>query len=181
MLMYIYTCTLHILVAFYPSLLSCKLQSCFSFIPFFFFLFLAITGLEVFFKATKANHKLQPKWHGDCLQHKTRAFGARSERKVFWFLNAYCWCDSYIWKLPFKAPRITGGGPNISLGFQHSTGLRSETAPAWYTVRLLGLGNVPHRIRPSVTPAWLLYTQSGKDVTLRVLPTPSVNVRPITS
>lgn len=122
-------------------------------------------------KLQKQLEKLQPKplinSQGDCLQHKTREFSIAAVREsvsifkcalLFWLIHM---------KASFKVPRITGGGQNTSLKV-------SNTLQVWDQRQLLsdlwsglsGLGNILYCIRPCVTPAWLLYTQTERDVTL---------------
>lgn len=72
-----------------------------------------------------------------------------------------------------KRQRITGGGQNASLWVSNTLKVwdqRQLLSDIW--LGLLGLGNVLYGIRPCVTPAWLLYTQTGRDVTLWAPPPP---------
>ena len=93
------------------------------------------------------------------IAHSTRqeTLGPAVREKVFWFLNVYCWSDSYIWKPPFKAPKNhRRGTKRVSLGFQHSKGLRSETASVWYMAGAFRLGKrtIPYTplCDPSMAP-----------------------------
>ena len=93
------------------------------------------------------------------ISHSTRqeTLGPAVREKVFWFLNVYCWSDSYIWKPPFKEPKNhRRGTKRVSSGFQHSTGLRSETASVWYMAGAFRLGKrtIPYTplCDPSMAP-----------------------------
>lgn len=90
------------------------------------------------------------------IAHSTRqeTLGPAVREKVFWFLNVYCWSDSYIWKPPFKAPKNhRRGTKRVSLGFQHSKGLRSETASVWYMAGAFRLGKRTIRYTPLCDPS----------------------------
>lgn len=79
---------------------------------------------------------------------------------------------SHTYESPhLKCQESQEGAKRVPLGFQHSTDSRSETASVWCMTgcAFLSLGNILYCIRPFVTPAWLLYTQTRRDVTLCAL------------